>query len=564
MENQVWQEISGDKGVRIYPYLRKPDIISSNSYIIADDCQVTVIDPGGLPEQALKLVQVINRLQDEQERPVFFFLTHSHLDHCLQLMPALEVESTAPVSVISHTSCADALEGRDPRATVADLMGHEMEEFSIGTRLFSDSGPGFDLPASGSDGLLQAVSNPPGGRTELTSRTVMMPSDSAYTCYHTPGHSPDSICIRTGNILFIGDILFATSPGVAGLYGWNPQDLIRSAGGLLDVFHHEEVAFCCPGHGRVISGNQAASILGSIEKEAAKLAGIQEISPERAHMMADYAADIMTEIDRLFTIIAGRLLFVTHVLDELEEEEEADRLRNAIDPVFIDEMLTEFGQFSREFREGRKREIHVALKAGQITAKLATCFDRGSLARIIDPSFIRRVDRLLRDYSVTFRGFDLAPDLDGIDSSALVHDLVHALSAKPYDEEDILIAEDEAAYLAALVARIAHVNPLESIEFSITCDEDLICRADGDRVRDLLRHMVEIYAVSGARKISVSTGREGQWVIFRVGSTEISQLRLDERGWRFLVRSAALSGGKVSRDDTGGLLIAFSPGTDLI
>ena len=147
-------------------------------------------------------------------------------------------------------------------------------------------------------------------------------------------------------------------------------------------------------------------MLQAVQKEAVSLGGIKEITPERARMMAAYAADIMAEVDRLFTIVAGRLMFVSHILEELEELGEADRIRGLIDANSMEGFLAEFNRFSQEYHAGARREIHVALKAGQIAAKMARCFDRGCLAEVIDPSFIRRAAELIEDYSLTFRGFE--------------------------------------------------------------------------------------------------------------------------------------------------------------
>ena len=553
MEHQVWTRVAGVAEMQIFPYIRKPDIISSNSYIVADANRIVVIDPGGLPEQAMTLSDAINRIQEERERPVSVYLTHSHLDHCLQLMQVLDVRSTRPVSVVAHAYAADALEGQDSRATVADLLGLEMVNVSVGTRLFApadDEVPRSGRLKEGEDALRRQV-------------TEGMP-ENPVTCYHTPGHTPDSICIRIGPLLFLGDIPFAASPGVAGLHGWNHRDLITSIDGICGILAEGGVTTCLPGHGRISSAAEAGDLIRGVQREAAKLGDISLLTPERARAMATHAADIMAEIERLFTIIAGRLLFVTTVLDELEEQGEAERLRGAIDPDFIEQMLAGFGQFSAEFRERKGSDIHVALKAGQITAKLARCYDSGCLARIIDPSFTRRVANLLRDYSVTFRGHDPAPVLSPTDCSGLVRDVALSIAEKPFDEAAILDAADDAAYIEALVARIAHVNPLESLVIAARCGADTGCFMDPDRTRDLLRHIIEMYAVAGAGEVTFAAARDDGSVILSVCAPQVRTLPIDDRGWRFLGRSAALCGGQISRGEDGVIRIRFDAGAGVI
>ena len=563
MENRVWTRVAGLPEMQIYPYLRKPDIISSNSFIIADESRIVVIDPGGLPDQAATLASEITRIQDEGERPVSVYLTHSHLDHCLQLMQILDVRSSRPVSVVAHAYAADALEGQDSRATVADLLGLEMAKVSVGTRLFSGGQTGEGVVVcTGDSGELRC--DVLSGEDRAMSQVPEASAGTPITCYHTPGHTPDSISIRIGPLLFVGDIPFAASPGVAGLHGWNQEDLVSSVVHIRGLLASGQISSCLPGHGRVLSAGEAADLLRGVQAEAEKLGGISVISPERARAMATYAADIMAEIDRLFTIIAGRLLFVTHILDELEEAGEAERLRGSVDPDFIEQMLAGFGQFSSGFRDQKGGDIHIALKAGQITAKLARCYDTCGLARIIDPSFTRRVANLLRDYSVTFRGYDPAPALSPTDCSALVRDLARSIAEKPFDEAAILDAGDDEAYLDALVARIAYVNPLESLAISTRCGDDTICRMDPERTRDLLRHILELYAVAGVAEVTFAAAREDRQVALTVSAPQTRELPLDSRGWRFLTRSTALCGGHLDDREDGAIRITFNAGAGVI
>ena len=64
--------------------------------------------------------------------------------------------------------------------------------------------------------------------------------------FHTPGHTPGSVCFQVGNLLFTGDTLFAGSCGRTDLPGGNWQTItqslqfLRSLEAPYDVF---------PGHG---------------------------------------------------------------------------------------------------------------------------------------------------------------------------------------------------------------------------------------------------------------------------------------------------------------------------
>jgi glyoxylase-like metal-dependent hydrolase (beta-lactamase superfamily II) len=555
MEHQVWQAVPGLYHGSIYPYIRKPDVISSNSYILADPGQIIVIDPGGLPEQAAVLAQEISLKRDAQERPIFIYLTHSHLDHCLQLMHSTEIRDAGPIVIISHVKGADALEGKDTRATTADLMGHEITSLVIGGRLFGPAGQnvGHDCVQDKMNlqfMLPETVRSVRAG-VDLRCQTVTVPGNTGITCYHTPGHSPDSICIQAGRILFTGDLLFATSPGVAGLHGWDHRELMASIEKALWLLDHAGLEYCCPGHGRILDVGTARQTLRAVQKEAASLGGIPEITPDRARMMAAYAADIMAEVDRLFTIIAGRLMFVSHILEELEECGEADRVRSLIDADSMEGFLVEFNRFSQEFHAGTKREIHVALKAGQITAKMARCFDRGCLADVIDPSFIRRASRLIQDYSLTFRGFEPLSSPVPVLPVGIVREGIHSIHRTPFEDDAIIHADDDETYLRALIARIAHVNPLEGMECAVAGDDALSCLMDRDRFLDLLRSLFERYSLTGVTRLAIQvTGGKGI-VRISISSPENHPAIFSETGERFLRRSVMLCGGSIQAGDDG-------------
>ena len=565
MEHQVWQAVPGLDDGLIYPYIRKPDVISSNSYILADPGQIILIDPGGLAEQAAILAQEITLQNDAEERPIFIYLTHGHLDHCLQLMHSTEIRDAGAICIISHEKCADALEGQDIRATTADLMGHEMTSLVIGGRLFGPAGRSGDREREQDTGTLRLTISdtvrPVRKGVDLRCQVVTAPGTTGITCYHTPGHSPDSICIQAGRILFCGDLLFATSPGVAGLYGWDHRELMASIEKVLWLLDHTGVQYCCPGHGRILDVGTARQTLRGVQKEAASLAGIQEITPERARMMAAYAADIMAEVDRLFTIVAGRLLFVSHILEELEECGEADRIRRMIDADSMEGFLAEFNRFSQEYHAGTKREIHIALKAGQISAKMARCFDRGCLADVIDPSFIRRASQLIEDYSLTFRGFEPLSSPVPVVPGEVIREGIDSIHRTPFEDDAILRADDDETYLRALIARIAHVNPLEGMECTLEGDDAVSCLMDRNRFLDLLRSLFERYFVAGVSRLTIHVTSGAGIVRISISSREIHTAIFSETGGRFLRRSVLLCGGvlQAGDDGTGGSLILDFP-----
>ena len=64
---------------------------------------------------------------------------------------------------------------------------------------------------------------------------------------HTPGHTPGGICLKSGNVIFTGDTLFAGGIGRTDFPGASEERLIQSIEERLLVFPDETVIY--PGHG---------------------------------------------------------------------------------------------------------------------------------------------------------------------------------------------------------------------------------------------------------------------------------------------------------------------------
>ena len=67
-----------------------------------------------------------------------------------------------------------------------------------------------------------------------------------FTVLKTPGHTPGSVCLRTGSLLFSGDTLFAGSCGRTDLPGGDPADM-RASLKLLAAIPEDLTVY--PGHG---------------------------------------------------------------------------------------------------------------------------------------------------------------------------------------------------------------------------------------------------------------------------------------------------------------------------
>ncbi len=72
----TWQPIPGCQRDEIYIYIRKPDLLSSNSGIVRTAEQILLIDPGAIEDQTRNLCGVIRICQQDRIRPVLIYITH--------------------------------------------------------------------------------------------------------------------------------------------------------------------------------------------------------------------------------------------------------------------------------------------------------------------------------------------------------------------------------------------------------------------------------------------------------------------------------------------------------
>lgn len=188
-------EIFGDKAIKISKLELGP--FGTNCYIV--ECQATrdsmVVDAPGDVDKVLTEL--------EGTKPQYIVITHNHFDHIIGL-DELRAELKVPVAV--HPLDAGAL-------------------------TFSP-----DVKLNDSDVIKL-------GRLKLK-------------VLHTPGHTPGSICLHTGNYLIAGDTIFPGGPGKTG----SPADLKRIIDSIVGKI------FVLPGNTEIYPGHGATGVLGK-EKE---------------------------------------------------------------------------------------------------------------------------------------------------------------------------------------------------------------------------------------------------------------------------------------------------------
>jgi glyoxylase-like metal-dependent hydrolase (beta-lactamase superfamily II) len=556
MQPMISQSVPGTRDVTIHPYLCKIDIMSSNSYILSSPGQIALIDPGGAQSQMECLEEAIELLTDELPRPVVVYLTHVHIDHWYQFKQS-RLLSRASLAV--QETGADALENNDSQTTLSILLDRPMSRVPVDIKLLTShdrknlaensikiSGGTFEYST-----ISRMIAEEATQEEMLYSQIVPLGSEDCLEIYHTPGHSPDSVCIRTGSMLIVGDLFFAPNPGVAGAYGWSQKDFLQSILKILWVLENEEISFCCTGHGKSIDAGTAQKTLQVMYRDAALLKDLQEITPLWARRISDYAQDLISELERIFTIIAGRLAYISHVLAELDEVAQAREMDGLLDTRYMDELFNDFHAFAGKLRAGKKLNIEMVHKTGQVVGRLEKLFAKKRLELVLDQSLLDRAGRLLSDYATTYRGFRPPYIVSRVDVNRLIEALLEMLLSNADEDEAIMQVEGSEDFLRALSRRISRVNIFEGIDLAfLPGARKSFARMDKERFSDIMLDILERFAGARVIDIEITTECDDEWILVRIEGRSPCRVHPLSQSRRFFERNLALSGGllQISHD----------------
>ena len=573
LENATWQQIPGSTTWEIHPFERKPDVRSSNAYLLKSKECYAVVDPGGDDAQVRAIADTLNPLLAIEPKPVLIFLTHCHYDHFKSMRLMMDSIQTKCYLCVQERG-ADALEAADQKQTLSYLYNQTWDSFDVDVRLLTEA-DGADLQTRSErldDSLLlqlqtECVGEPtPGG---CLRQTVTVNQGEPIRFYHTPGHSPDSVSIQLGDFLFVGDLLFAANPGVAGIIGWNQKDLIRSLENVCSLILEEKIACCVVGHGRSLPGDKTAGILEKNIKFASKLDGVVVLDRERAQFLDRYAVDLLDEISELLSIVSGRLIAISYHLEKLEEEDRASEIVQVLDIDAIDRLLSEFKQFAQNYEASDRLVTETPLKAIQTVMKIQRSFDDNQLHDLIDSSLLRRIRWLMLDFVHIMQGFSEEIMGKSVDVNSLLLDYLNSLQESAVSGIDFLeSSRDEDAFLKELIRRIALHNVFEKVEFTLSTSIGLPnVYVEPERFCDMLTALLEAAAVAGARKISflLSSSEDKIAVQVRPELDGSLQERLERKG-AFANRVMKMFGASLRLDTDGsnGWTIELQPASNFL
>jgi len=536
-DNRRWQPVPGTREMQIYPICRKPDVCCSNAYILQEPGAIVLIDSGARDDQADEIARTIGALQDESPRPVAVIFSHCHIDHVFQAANRPEMTGPGTATYIAHHLGAEALAQADRARTAADLFGWDLPPCRVDLPLVFDGNA-----APQGAGPVQVIPAEPGPSPSLRLR---IGDGEWFTVSHAPGHSPDSITVRVGGALFVGDIPFASQPVIAGIVGWDREEFCRTVPSLLELLDGEQIRVCCPGHGNPVDAGDARKMLEYALKTAERTGSATFDQVVLRESIAQ-AEELLVEAHRLFSIIIGRLLYLGWWMEELGEEEAAERYMALVDADRIDAILADFGQYVDRFRTGEYIGLQVVLKAVQVLQRISRTFAAEHLDHLIDPSLLRRADRLMTDFLNTVGGLSCPGSPEEVPLPPLLEAVAVRCREGAADDAILSAVDDPDRFSDALAERIVRIPVCR--ELVVDCPDLLppVRAADPLRLEDLVMGVIEELSADGVTRVSLTARPSGTGVVVEIDGDRPVSWR-EERA-RILGRQGTLCGADLAVD----------------
>ena len=541
-QQREWHPVRGVPGAHWHALVRRPDVLSCNSYLIEFPEAMVLIDPGALPTQTAALRGAMAQRESGRSLPLLIFLTHCHFDHSHEV-PALLGDPDRPAWLAAQETGALALANGDHQMTAAELYGMAVVASNARVPLLTAEDLRRPEPrtvelASGVDVRIRTVANEQG-----FSQTLELGRSVKIEILSCAGHSPDSVCYRIGDLLFIGDLLLAHRPLVAGIYGWDNQRLTHSLGRMIGVLENGGVSLCCPGHGDPLPAEKALGLLRRQQDKSGQFDDVSAMNAQRLFQAVDMALELIDEAEEVFSSIAGRLLYVADRMEMLEEDAEARRCRDALDMDAVDAMLLAFRTLCRSMETGELPRVAFAVEATGIVEKLRKTFRPEAVSSILPTSLVNRAHRLLLDFMGIAQGVRNLEEFMPVELASLLADVERAWNASPHLDESLFEhLENDEWFAADLARRIGHPPIAQRIpvDFEMAASAQPICAA-GIRFCDTMVHFLEWLAMAGASAVHVFQRGEETIDVRADGLEESAASRIEAKRGSF-ARRFALAG----------------------
>ena len=188
--------------------------VQTNCYFVTNikTKEMIIIDPGACADQLAK------KVDESGAKPVAILLTHGHFDHATDAKPLADRYG---IKIYIHEADKATLD--DPQLNVSYMMGQSKTFYAD---VFLKDKQELDIAGF---------------------HIVVL---------HTPGHTPGSVCLQSGDVLYTGDTLFRMSRGRTDFPGGSDAQMLESFRKLKAL----------DGDFRVLPGHNEESTL-SFEKE---------------------------------------------------------------------------------------------------------------------------------------------------------------------------------------------------------------------------------------------------------------------------------------------------------
>ncbi|RQD79954.1 MAG: hypothetical protein D5R96_09240, partial [Methanocalculus sp. MSAO_Arc2] len=275
---------------------------------------------------------------------------------------------------------------------------------------------------------------------------------------------------------------------------------------------------------------------------------------------AGIAQDLMAEIDSTMTIISGRITFISHMLEELEESTAAGTLLSAIDSAAIDDLLAHYHVFAAEYRKGIHQDIQLALNAAAIAGKLERLVDRGTLDPFIEPFILEHLDELINDYMIIFRGYQPVSTRIPADPVLICRSIIDSLTAS--SSPPVFDLDSDEAFVNALARQMGRMEVVSEGTVWLRCkDGSSSASMDPLRFERAVRRLILEYAASGVEEIGIIIDRidhDRVRITFRPDRIFPGSLAM-----RYFRHAFSFSGGTML-ESGGDISIIYPPGEIII
>ena len=299
-----------------------------------------------------------------------------------------------------------------------------------------------------------------------------------------------------GRFFFIGDLLFAANPGVAGVPGWDRNALIRSIDTLLEAEAHGGVDRVFTGHGNAISKDDAVKLQQQAKKQASTLSDSIPMDKRRVDDLSAYAMLLLAQAAKCFAITTGQILKITHYLESRNDRETARRIQTSFDDATLESLVDGFHKLSEAY--GKHKGIEqsfILLGAVQVANKLDRLLAVQQENRVVGFSYLLRTRRMMADFINAVYGHRYSGPGLSCNLQKAVTGLVEQLKntrQQPVGGQDLCIDD--------LIRQATSVPLYEAMTFESRLPASLTVDIEEDDLQDMLSILLEQLALLGVRR----------------------------------------------------------------